>query len=208
MKAYLKALFRLLMLLLLAPVLLLYFLLTLFCARDSLFAGFAQWLSLWPGLVGSYIRVAGYRYTMQYCAADSYIGFGTLFSQQQTEIKAGVYIGPQCNIGLCVIEEHCLLGSGVHILSGKNQHHFTDPDKPYKEQGGSLEKVRIGANCWIGNGAIVMASIGDGSIVGAGAVVTDEVPAGVIVVGNPARIVKTVAQMQKKVSTEAGHHHV
>lgn len=49
--------------------------------------------------------------------------------------------------------------------------------------------VTIGADVWIGGGAILMPgiSIGDGAIVGAGAVVTASVPAGATVVGNPAR---------------------
>lgn len=50
--------------------------------------------------------------------------------------------------------------------------------------------VTIGANVWIGGGAILFpgTTIGDGAIVGAGAVVTKDVPAGARVVGNPARM--------------------
>ena len=49
--------------------------------------------------------------------------------------------------------------------------------------------VTIGANVWIGGGAIVLPgiTIGDDAIVGAGSIVTRDVPAGVTVVGNPAR---------------------
>jgi len=51
--------------------------------------------------------------------------------------------------------------------------------------------LHIGDHVWIGTGAIVMgATIGDGSVVAAGSVVTAEVPAKVIVAGNPARIVR------------------
>jgi maltose O-acetyltransferase len=50
--------------------------------------------------------------------------------------------------------------------------------------------VHIGANVWIGGGAIILPgiTIGDDAIVGAGAIVTHDVPAGATVVGNPARI--------------------
>lgn len=50
--------------------------------------------------------------------------------------------------------------------------------------------VRIGANVWIGGGAIILPgiTIGDDAVIGAGSIVTRDVPAGVKVVGNPARI--------------------
>ncbi len=197
MKTLIKSLLLGFMTLLALPLLIGYLLLRPFSQKDSLFAGCAQLLSLVPGKLGSYFRVAVYRLLMQYCGSNCYIGFGALFSQQGTELADGVYIGPQCNIGLCRIGADTLLGSGVHVLSGKNQHNITDPTKAYKDQGGRFEKISIGQNCWLGNGAIVMASIGDGSIVGAGAVVTEAVPPGVVVVGNPARIVRQVAELQQ-----------
>lgn len=55
--------------------------------------------------------------------------------------------------------------------------------------------VVIGRNCWIGNQAIIMrgVTIGDNSIVAAGAIVTKSVPPNVLVAGNPARIIKSIA---------------
>ncbi|MBS7792576.1 sugar O-acetyltransferase [Roseococcus sp. SDR] len=49
--------------------------------------------------------------------------------------------------------------------------------------------VRIGADAWIGGGAILLpgVTIGEGAVVGAGSVVTRDIPAGAIVMGNPAR---------------------
>ncbi|MGH9708570.1 MAG: hypothetical protein ACRD5R_17610, partial [Candidatus Acidiferrales bacterium] len=52
----------------------------------------------------------------------------------------------------------------------------------------ALVEVLIGANCWIGAGAIVMADIGEGPTIGAGAVVANPIPAGSVAVGNPARV--------------------
>jgi maltose O-acetyltransferase len=49
--------------------------------------------------------------------------------------------------------------------------------------------VVIGANVWIGGGAIILpgVTVGDDAIIGAGSVVTRDVPPGATVVGNPAR---------------------
>jgi len=158
---------------------------------DSAFTAIAQTLSLWPGITGSYLRIAFYRSAMTDCAADAFIGFGAIFSQQDTSIHEGVYIGPQCNIGRCEIGRNTLLGSGVHILSGKNQHRFDDMSVPIREQGGDFTKVRVGEDCWVGNGAIILADLGDRCIVGAGSVVINEVPAGAIAAGNPAKVIKS-----------------
>lgn len=59
--------------------------------------------------------------------------------------------------------------------------------------------IRIEQDCWIGAGAIILngITIGEGSIVGAGSVVTHDVPSGVVVAGNPAKIIKTIADGDK-----------
>jgi len=129
--------------------------------------------------------------TMTNCEQDVAIAFGTLFSQIDTEIACGTYIGPQCNIGSCIIGRDCLFGSGVHILSGKNQHNIDDPVTPIRDQGGKLTKIRIGQNSWIGNCALVMADVGDGCVVAAGAVVVHPVADNTIVAGNPAKVIKS-----------------
>ena len=173
-----------------SPLVVLYWLLRPVSREDSLFAGFSQTVSLFPGLLGSYLRIAFYRCAMSHCSSDSYIGFGTLFSHRGTELHDGIYIGPQCNIGLSIIHRNCLLGSGVHLLSGKNQHRFDDPNTPIRLQGGEFNKISIGENSWIGNGAIIMANVGQDCIIGAGTVVTNDIPAGSIVAGNPGKVVR------------------
>jgi acetyltransferase-like isoleucine patch superfamily enzyme len=161
-----------------------------FRSHDQVFWAFSQFLSLFPGKWGSYLRKGFYGFTMTRCDPDCVIMFGSIFSQRDTEIGRGVYIGPQCNIGMCVIEDDCEIGSGVHILSGRRQHDFRDSAVSIREQGGEFEKIRIGHDTWIGNSAVIMANVGRKCIVGAGSVVTKEVDDFSIVAGNPARLLR------------------
>ena len=54
--------------------------------------------------------------------------------------------------------------------------------------------VRIGRNCWIGAGALIMpgVTIGDNVVIGAGSVVTKDIPSNVVAVGNPCRVLREV----------------
>ncbi|MCK0163991.1 acyltransferase [Marinobacter sp. S6332] len=157
---------------------------------DASFASFSQFLSLFPGKTGSYLRAAFYSQACPNTSDEIVVGFLTLLSHRDTTIQRGVYIGPQCNIGKCTIGEDTLIGSGVHILSGNRQHNFDDPDTPIQQQGGYFEKITIGRDCWIGNSATVMADVGSHSIVAAATVVTKVIRQFAIVAGQPARIIK------------------
>ena len=156
---------------------------------DTLFQGFSQFFSLGPGLPGDYLRRAFYRLTIDSCAEECSIQFGTIFSTSGVQIGFGVYVGANCNIGHCQIGDDTLLGSNVTILSGKRQHHFARLDVPIRFQGGDYRSVSIGRDVWIGNGAIVMEDVGDQAVVAAGAVVVKPVEARSIVGGNPATVI-------------------
>lgn len=60
--------------------------------------------------------------------------------------------------------------------------------------------VHIGKNCWIGAGAIIVPgiTIGDNVVVGAGSVVTKDLPAGVVAVGNPCRVLREVSERDRE----------
>ena len=60
--------------------------------------------------------------------------------------------------------------------------------------------VRIGRNCWLGAGVIVMpgVTIGDNTVIGAGSIVTKDIPANVVAVGNPCRILRPVGQHDRE----------
>lgn len=157
--------------------------------RDVAFHHASQWLSLLPGYAGIYARREFYRLTLAACSDDCQLSFGTVISHPGTRIGRRVYVGLHGNLGLCELGDDVLFGSDVHVLSGTRQHAFDDPDVPINQQGGHFEQVRIGANTWIGNGARVMADVGEGCVVGAGAVVTRAIPAWSVAVGHPARVV-------------------
>ncbi|WP_322964047.1 sugar O-acetyltransferase [Sphingomonas fuzhouensis] len=77
------------------------------------------------------------------------------------------------------------IGPGVQILTAD---HPRDP--ALRAQGLEYGRpIRIGANVWIGGGALILpgVTIGDDAIIGAGSVVTRDVARGATVIGNPAR---------------------
>ncbi|MCD8085999.1 MAG: sugar O-acetyltransferase [Clostridiales bacterium] len=59
--------------------------------------------------------------------------------------------------------------------------------------------VRIGRNCWLGAGVVVLpgVTIGDNTVVGAGSVVTKDLPANVVAVGNPCRVLRPIGERDK-----------
>jgi acetyltransferase-like isoleucine patch superfamily enzyme len=147
-------------------------------------------LSLIPGTLGDYLRREFYRLTLDTCGKESVITFGVLLSNPRTRIGENVYIGPYSTIGWADIRNDVLLGANVHVLSGKTQHLAEDVEQPIRLQGNRFERVIIGDDVWVGNGAVVMVNIGRKSIVGAGSVVVTDVEDFSVVAGNPARVLK------------------
>jgi acetyltransferase-like isoleucine patch superfamily enzyme len=85
------------------------------------------------------------------------------------------------------IGDYCAISDNVQILDS-DFHPIT-----YNGETSTMSKpVHVGNHVWIGRSAIILkgVTIGDGAIVGAGSVVTRDVPAGCLVAGNPARVIK------------------
>ena len=60
--------------------------------------------------------------------------------------------------------------------------------------------VHIGRNCWIGAGALIMpgVTIGDNTVIGAGSVVTKDIPANVVAVGNPCKVMREITDRDRE----------
>jgi virginiamycin A acetyltransferase len=190
MREALKRLVRVLALVAVAPLLISFAIRSRVIGRDRALEGSTQALALVPGLIGQYLRRAFLAHAISSCHETAAISFGTMFSQSEARIDAHVYVGAHCFLGLVHIERDVLIGSGVHITSGRKTHGTVDPLTPIREQEGARTLVRIGEGAWIGSAAVVMADVGRHSVVGAGAVVTQPIPDGVVAAGVPARVIR------------------
>lgn len=88
------------------------------------------------------------------------------------------------------IGRDCQIGPNVQLLTPT---HPVEPE-PRRDKLEAARPITIGDNVWLGGGAIVLAgvTIGDNSVIGAGAVVTKDIPANVVAVGNPARVIRSI----------------
>jgi acetyltransferase-like isoleucine patch superfamily enzyme len=160
---------------------------------EQAFRASSQLLSLLPGFVGDYLRGEFYRLTLPRVGADVQICFGSLLSSAQATFGDHVYVGPHCVIGNVDIGADVLLGSNVHLVSGQAQHGTEDLARPIRLQPGRFERISVGEDTWIGNGAIVMANVGRKCVIGAGSVVVADIPELSIAAGNPARVLRSRA---------------
>lgn len=112
---------------------------------------------------------------------------------------ANITFGARCfaNFGLVALDVAAItigddvqFGPGVQLLTPT---HPVEPE-PRRKKWEAAKPIKIGNNVWIGGGAIVLpgVTIGDNTVVGAGAVVTRDLPANVVAVGNPARVIRSL----------------
>lgn len=187
MKRALKALARGAALVASLPVLACFMVTRCIAGDRAALEAMSQAASLIPGVFGSYVRVAFLGRALAQCSSSCCVTFGTVFSDTRARIGDNVYVGAHCNIGWAEIGHDTLIGSGVHLISGRMQHRFDDASVPIRFQEGSYTRLSIGEDCWVGNGAVIMADVASHAVVGAGSVVTQPVAAYDVVAGNPAR---------------------
>lgn len=110
-----------------------------------------------------------------------------------------IRIGPRtfANFGLVALDVAAItigadvqIGPNVQLLTPT---HPIEPE-PRRDKLEAAKPITIGDNVWLGGGAIVLpgVTIGENTVVGAGAVVVRDLPANVVAVGNPARIVRSL----------------
>lgn len=94
------------------------------------------------------------------------------------------------------IGDHTMMGPNVTLASAGH------PILPELREHGYQYNlpIHIGKNCWLGAGVIVVpgVTIGDNSVIGAGAVVTKDIPANVVAVGTPARVLRKIGDHDRK----------
>ncbi len=94
------------------------------------------------------------------------------------------------------VGDNTMFGPNVTIATAG---HPIDPE--LRERGLQYNMpVKIGRNCWLGAGVIVMpgVTIGDNVVIGAGSIVTKDIPSNVVAVGNPCRVMREVGEHDRK----------
>lgn len=155
-----------------------------------LFELFAHAMAILPGVPGNFLRAAFYKFTLVDSSIDVDIWFGTFFSRRGVTLAPNVSIGSYCVLAEVNIGPRTQVASHVEV-PGRQQHSRDQQGRLSHSGNTPGEAIRIGADCWIGSSAIIMADVGDQSTIGAGSVVVKPIPAGVVAVGAPARPVKS-----------------
>ena len=115
------------------------------------------------------------------------------------EIQKGARVGARCKISshsfICEgveIEDEVFVGHGVQFINDRHPRATNADGTPQTEADWTLERTVVRRGASIGTGATILGGleIGERAVVGAGAVVTRAVPAGAVVAGNPARILR------------------
>jgi galactoside O-acetyltransferase len=139
-----------------------------------------------------------------------------LLREMFAEIGEGCYIEPPlyanwggrhvhfgrniyANFGLTLVDDtHIYVGDytkfGPHVTVATAGHPISPHlrEKAYQYNA----PVRIGRNCWLGAGVIIVpgVTIGDNTVIGAGSVVTKDLPPDVVAVGNPCRVLRAITE--------------
>ncbi len=119
------------------------------------------------------------------------------------EIQKGAVVGNNCKIQshsfLCegvTLEDEVFVGHGVMFTNDRFPRATNDEGLPKTDNEWACEKTVVKRGASIGSNATILCglTIGERAIIGAGSVVTKDVPAGAIVAGNPARVLRKISK--------------
>ena len=140
-------------------------------------------------------RVKIYAFTNLYgCEIGDDVKIGTF-----VEIQKGVRVGNRCKISshsfLCegvTLEEEVFIGHGVTFINDRFPKATNETGALQTEADWTCVPTTVKRRASVGSGATILCGvvIGEGATIGAGSVVTKDVPAGAVVAGNPARILR------------------
>jgi acetyltransferase-like isoleucine patch superfamily enzyme len=117
------------------------------------------------------------------------------------EIQKNATVGKRCKISshtfICegvTIEDHVFIGHGVTFTNDSYPRATTESGELQTQNDWKVEPTIVKKGASIGSGVTLLPNItiGERAIVGAGSMVTRDVPAGAIVAGNPARVLRAV----------------
>ncbi len=125
--------------------------------------------------------------------------FYSNFGGRHVHFGKGVY----ANFGLTLVDDtHIYVGDytmiGPHVTLATAGHPI-DPDLRRRGLQYNMP-IRIGENCWLGAGVIVLpgVTIGDNAVIGAGSVVTHDLPDNVVAVGSPCRVLRPIGEKDRE----------
>jgi len=135
------------------------------------------------------------------CGHNAVIREGNIIGNK-VSIGVHVYLGPENEIGnnvkihtgsfleMVMIEDDVFIGPHVVFTN--------DPNPPCKECTQSVRGARVKRGVAVGANVTILpgVEVGEGALIGAGSVVTENVPTGLVVVGNPARVLKKRDQIR------------
>lgn len=163
----------------------------------------SEFLSIAPDVkLGANVKLA--RFINLYgCEVGDETKIGTF-----VEIQKNAKIGKRCKISshtfICegvVIEDNVFVGHGVTFINDTYPRAVTADGKLQTDADWKVEPTVVKKGASIGSGATILSNltIGENAMVGAGSVVTKSVPANTVVVGNPARVLRSMSGTENNV---------
>lgn len=143
--------------------------------------------------MGRNVRIYGFT-NLYGCELGDDVKVGTF-----VEIQKGARIGNRCKISshtfICegvVIEDEVFVGHNVTFINDLFPRSTGADGRLQTEADWQCVPTRVKRGASIGSGAVLLCGItvGEGALVGAGSVVTKDVPAGAVVAGNPAKVLR------------------